>query len=140
MHEDLSRTEEVKSSSDRTFGLTIACFLMVVALAPLLHAPAGPIRWWALGVAAGFAGLAAVRPETLAPLNRLWLGVGLVLFKVVNPVVLGLLFYSTITPLGWIIRSLGKDPLRLRREPEVQSYWIVRTPAGPPPQSMKNQF
>ena len=98
------------------------------------------MRWWALGVAAVFAALAFMWTALLAPLNRLWLKLGLVLYKVVNPIVLGLLFYVTVTPISLLMRVLGKDPLRLRRDPDAASYWIERTPPGPAPESMKNQF
>ena len=62
------------------------------------------------------------------------------LYKIVNPVVLGLLFYVTVTPIALLMRVLGKDPLRLRRDSDAASYWIDRTPPGPVPESMKNQF
>ena len=53
---------------------------------------------------------------------------------------LGLLFFATVTPMGLAMRALGKDPLRLRFEPELKSYWIERQPPGPAPETMKNQF
>ena len=71
---------------------------------------------------------------------RLRLKIGLLMFKVVNPIVMGLLFFVTITPIGLIMRATGKDFLRMRMDKDAKSYWIERTPPGPPPQSMKNQF
>ena len=65
---------------------------------------------------------------------------GVLLYTIVNPVVLGLLFYLTVTPIALLMRLLHKDPLRLRREPDATSYWIHRSPPGPTPESMKNQF
>jgi Saxitoxin biosynthesis operon protein SxtJ len=137
-HEDFSRKEDVKAGSERSFGLVMAAFFLIVACLPLIHAER--VRLWALGVAAVFAGLALMWPAALAPLNRLWLKLGLVLYKVVNPIVLGLLFYLTVTPIALLMRVLGKDPLRLRRDPNAASYWLERTPPGPAPESMKNQF
>jgi len=93
-----------------------------------------------LALAVLFAGLALSWTAALAPLNRLWLRFGLLLYKVVQPLVLGLLFYGTVTPVGWLMRKAGKDPLRLRRDPAAQSYWVLRQPPGPAPESMKNQF
>jgi Saxitoxin biosynthesis operon protein SxtJ len=87
-----------------------------------------------------FAAAAAVRPHLLAPLNRLWLKLGLLLHRVVTPAIMGLLFYLVITPMGLVMRLRGTDFLRLRRDPRAQSYWIVRTPPGPAPETMKNQF
>ena len=84
--------------------------------------------------------VAYVAPGLLAPLNRLWLKFGLLLYKVMNPLILGLLFFVTIMPIGLIMRAFGKDFLRLRLDRQAASYWIDRRPPGPPPQSMKNQF
>jgi Saxitoxin biosynthesis operon protein SxtJ len=137
-HEDFSRQEDIKASSDRSFGLVIATFFLIVAFWPLIHAE--PIRWWALGVAAVFAILALLWTAALAPLNKLWTKLGVLLYRVVSPIVLGLLFFVTVTPMALLMRILGKDPLRLRRDPNAASYWINRTPPGPAPDSMKNQF
>jgi hypothetical protein len=137
-HEDFSRQEEIKPSSDRSFGLVVATFFLIVGFWPLVRAQ--PIRWWALGVAAVFALLALLWTAALAPLNRLWVKLGALLYKVVSPVVMAMLFYVTVTPIALLMRLLGKDPLRLRRDPDAASYWIDRTPPGPSPESMKNQF
>ena len=137
-HEDFSHKEDIKAGSDRGFGLVMAAFFLIVACWPLLRAE--PVRWWALGVAAVFGELAITWTAVLAPLNKLWLKLGLVLYKVVNPIVLGLLFYVTVTPISLLMRVFGKDPLRLHRDPNADSYWIERTPPGPAPESMKNQF
>jgi len=87
-----------------------------------------------------FALVALVKPALLSGLNRLWMKLGLLLGKVVSPIALGILFYAVITPIGLIIRLTGKDPLRLKFDPDAESYWIPREPPGPPPGSMNNQF
>ena len=140
MHEDFTREEEVPGSSDRSFGLVMAAFFAIVAVAPLVQGSLAAIRWWAVGIAAAFLALALLRPAVLRPLNRLWLKLGLLLAKIVSPVVLALLFYVTVTPVGLLMRAAGKDPLRLRRNAGAASYWIAREPPGPAPQSMKHQF
>jgi len=137
-HEDFSRQEKIKPSSDRSFGLVIATFLLVIAFWPLLRGE--PVRWWALAVAAVFAALALLWTAALAPLNKCWTKLGVLLYRVVSPIVLGLLFYVAVMPVGLLMRALGKDPLRLRRDPDAASYWIDRTPPGPTPHSMNNQF
>jgi hypothetical protein len=91
-------------------------------------------------VAAVFAVLALLWTAALAPLNKLWTKLGILLYRIVSPVVMALLFYVTVTPIALLMRVLGKDPLRLRRAPDAASYWIDRTPPGPAPESMKNQF
>jgi hypothetical protein len=59
---------------------------------------------------------------------------------VISPIVLGIVFYLCIAPIGWIMRLVGKDPLRLRFEPDAETYWIAREPPGPRPETLKNQF
>ena len=137
-HEDFSRKEEIKPSSDRSFGLVIATVFLLITFWPLIRAQ--PVRWWALAVAAVFAVLALLWPAALAPLNKCWTKLGVLLYRIVSPIVLGLLFYVIVTPVALLMRVLGKDPLRLRREPDAASYWIDRMPRGPAPESMKNQF
>jgi hypothetical protein len=138
LHEDLAREDDVVGPSDRGFGLTIAAVCGVVGVVRLVlgHAYA---EWWLAGAAALLV-LAFAWPAALAPLNRLWLRLGLVLYKVMNPLVMGLVFFTTVVPIGLLLRAVGKDPLRLRREPAAASYWIRREPPGPEPDTMKQQF
>lgn len=127
MHENLQRRERVKGSSDRSFGFVFGTAFALVALLPLLHAP-HKARLWALPIAFAFAVVALLAPRWLAPLNRLWGRIGLLLSSVVNPVVLGLLYYGTISSIGFLMRMTGKDPLGLRRG-QADSYWISRNPS-----------
>jgi hypothetical protein len=137
-HEDFNRKDEISGSSDRSFGWVFATFFAVIALWPLFRAEG--TRWWALALAGGFGLTATVRPALLAPLNVAWTRLGALLSAIVSPVVLAALFYLTVTPIALIARVLGKDPLRLNLDPDARSYWIVRSPPGPDPASMKNQF
>lgn len=137
-HEDLNREEHVEGSSDRSFGFVFAAVFVVIAVWPLLAG--NGVRQWALVVAAAFALLSVFVPSLLAVPNRLWMKFGLLLGKIVSPIALGVLFYGAFTPLGALIRLMGKDPLRLKLDPVATTYWIVRDPPGPPPESMTNQF
>ena len=138
LHEDLHRDEEIGGPSDRKFGLTIGIVCGVIGSVRLVL---GHSYWpWWLGVAALLIVLAMAAPAALGPLNWLWLRFGLVLYKIVNPVVMTVLYIVTIVPIGLLMRLFGKDPMRLRREPAASSYWIEREPPGPPPESMRNQF
>jgi hypothetical protein len=137
-HEDLRRQTAVRGSSDRSFGLVLAAFFSVLGLWPLVHK--GAARPWSIAVAAVFAILALWRPGLLHPLNTLWTRLGLLLGRVVNPVVMAILFYFVIAPTGLILRWRGKDPLRLRYDSGATSYWIPRQPPGPAPETMANQF
>ena len=137
-HEAFERDEEIVAGSDRSFGLVMAGAFSVVTALNAWHA--GRIWPWTAGVAAAFLVAALLRPALLNPLNRLWLNFGLLLHRIVNPVIMALVFYGTVLPTGLVLRAMGKDLLRLRREPEADSYWIVRTPPGPAPETMKDQF
>ncbi len=137
-HEDYSREEHVEGSSDRGFGQVFAGFFAILACLSLWN---GSKTWhYTLPVAAVFLILAYTFPRVLGPLNKLWMKFGLLLFKVMNPIVLGLLFFVTIMPIGLVMRAFGKDFLRTKLDRNAKTYWIERTPPGPPPQSMKNQF
>jgi len=129
---------KVTASSDRSFGLIFAGFFSVVALLPLIRG--GPPRLWALAIAAAFAAVAMLAPRWLQPLNRIWFKLGLLLHHIVNPLIMALMFYGAILPMALLLRALGKDLLRLKRDPDAASYWIVRDPPGPAPQSMNKQF
>jgi hypothetical protein len=139
MHEDFSRPEEINRSSDRSFGFVIAAVFAVVGLLPLFHSPP-TLRWWALAVALAVAGCALFWTAPLAPLARLWFRFGLLLATIVSPIVLALLFYIAILPIGLLMRIFGKSPSAFEGKRDGDSYWIRRDPAGPPPATMKHQF
>ncbi len=139
-HETFERPDQVKLGSERAFGFVFTAFFAIVGG---FKAWAGHDVFW-VGVWFAAAGLvlllALAAPRLLRPFNVVWFKFGLLLHRIVSPLVMGLMFFAVITPIAWIMRALGKRPLHLRFEPEVHSYWIARTPPGPPPDSMKQQF
>jgi hypothetical protein len=137
-HENYIREDDVERPPDRQFGLVFAAVFGILAAWPLLSGR--PMRWWSAALAAAFLAVALVAPRLLAPLNRVWLWIGLLMHRIVTPVVLGLVFFSTVTPIGLLLRAFGKDPLRLRLDPEASSYWIERRPPGPAGNTMPRQF
>jgi hypothetical protein len=137
-HEELTRKHAVRGSSDRAFGLVFAVFFAFVGLAPLWKHH--PIRPWALVLSGLFLAVAIVRAAWLHPLNQAWIKLGLLLGRIVNPIVMGLLFFIVVAPTALIIRLRDKDPLRLSLDASARSYWIERRPPGPSPQTMSNQF
>jgi hypothetical protein len=137
-HEFQDREEVVKLSSERSFGLVFACCFLFLGALSLWRVRTGWQLWFSL--AALFALLAYAAPGLLAPLNRLWAKFGRLLHAIVSPLVLGILFYGCITPIGLLMRLAGKDPMRRKFEPAAKSYWIVREPPGPAPETFRNQF
>jgi len=111
-----------------------------VLLASINAWHAGILWPWLTGIATLCLASAWLRPELLRPLNHVWFRFGLALHAIINPMVMGLLFFGAVTPTGWIMRARGKDLLHLQRSPRLDSYWILRRPPGPAPQTMKDRF
>jgi saxitoxin biosynthesis operon SxtJ-like protein len=137
-HESFDRPHVLESSSDRSFGLVFTAFFALLGVWPLVHKH--PIRLWALGLSGVFLLLALAVPRVLHPLNLAWTVLGRVLSKITNPIITGLLFYLIFTPAALLFRLMGKDLLRLKFDRSASSYWIVRDPSGPAPESMSHQF
>jgi hypothetical protein len=138
MHENLDREEEIKVSSDRSFGIVFTLVFLVVGIWQVLAEK--PLGWYFFASAILFFIVAIAFPSLLGPFNRAWFKFGLLLGQVVNPVILGLVFFLVVTPMGIVRRLLGKDSLHLKPKPNLKSYWIDRNPAGPKLGSMTKQF
>lgn len=137
-HEISHRNETQPESSDRSFGLVFCAVFMVITLSPLLSG--GKARFWALLPSVVFLLFSLLQPSLLAPLNRMWTKLGLILHRVASLVVLTMLFFIVLTPLAIVMRLFRKHVLRLSREPDSDSYWIVRKTEDTARQSMKKQF
>jgi hypothetical protein len=122
-------------SSDRSFGFVFAVVFAVIAAWPLYYG--GAPRWGTTAIAVAFALVALVRPKLLRPLNRTWLVLGRLVHMMVSPLVMGLIFFLCVAPIGFILRR-RRDVLSLKRRPDLSSYWVAREPTDP--QSMKHQF
>ena len=133
------RTEDdVRPGSDRNFGLVMAAAAAIFGGLPLVRL--APPHWWLFGIAIAFAAAALLFPRALFPLNYAWFRLGLLLHRVVSPMIIGAVFFLCVTPIGLLLRLCGKDVLSLRRRADLASYWIVREPPGPEPGTMTNQF
>jgi Family of unknown function (DUF5989)/Saxitoxin biosynthesis operon protein SxtJ len=137
-HEDLSRRDEITGSSDRSFGLVFSVFFCIIAFLPLRHHQKP--RLWALILAGGLLLVSLLRPSLIHVANRLWMYLALLLSRVVNPVIMAVLFYGVMTPIAIIRRTSGNDTMKLRFDPKSSSYWLERRPPGPPPETMERQF
>ncbi len=120
------RRHPAAEGSDRAFGLVFCAVLALVGLWPLLGG--SPPRWPALAASGLFLGLALLAPARLGPLNRLWLRFGRLLHRVMNPVILALLFFGAVLPMALLLRLMGKDLLRLKPDPGAATYWMARRP------------
>lgn len=138
-HENSTSFDDRAPPSLRNFGLTFAAVFAIIAIWPLLRHGL-PVRYWALAIAAAFLAVTFIAPGLLSPFNRLWFAFGLLLHKVVNPLVLGLMFIVLLTPLALVMRLFGKRFLPVSFDTSANTYWIERQPPGPEPDSIRNQF
>ncbi|MGC9972520.1 MAG: hypothetical protein ABSE56_18205 [Bryobacteraceae bacterium] len=137
-HEDFTRKEETPESSDRVFCFALAAGLAVLGLWPLLVRR--PVRWWALAFSGALAVVGLLRPSVLSPVRWLLTRLALAVSAVLSTLVATLLFYLVVTPIGFLRRRQGRDPLGLRFDAGAASYWKQRDPPGPAPDTMPRQF
>ena len=138
MHENLQRNNQIAGPSNRNFGLTFAVVFGILAAITSYRGSSWAVAWSSLsGVVLTLTWLA---PQLLSPLNWAWLKLGLLLHRVTNPILMGIMFYFVIFPIGLLLRIFGKDLLRLKREPSSDTYWIIRTDGRSPSTAMREQF
>jgi hypothetical protein len=134
-----SEHDEVQvGSSDRNFGFTMAAAFTLIGGVGIYKGSSYAALW--LGLAIVFAGLALRRPQSLQFANKAWLRLGLVMYSVVNPVIMAILFFGVMLPIGFCLRIFGKDLLRLTRDSSASTYWLPRSDPRPLQESMRQQF
>ena len=121
-------------TTNRSFGIVFFIVFLIVSLWPLLNND--QIRYWALFVSILFLLLGIINSKVLTPLNKIWFKFGILLGKIVSPVVLAIIFFLVVTPTGLIMRMLGKDLLNLKKN-KNKTYWIKKENNL---SNMKNQF
>ena len=125
----------MKRSSEKSFGILFFIVFAIIGLYPLLSF--NFVRIWALVIALIFLFLGLAKPSVLKPLNTGWIKLGEILGKIIAPIVMLLVFFIVITPIGLMLRLFGKDILGLKFSEQVKTYWITRDKnIGP----MKRQF
>jgi hypothetical protein len=126
---------EVKSGSEKSFGIVFAVVFLLAGLYPLSDGEG--VRLWAVCMALVFVALAYLAPKTLSVPNKLWFKLGMVMGAVITPVVMTLVYFTTVVPIGLTMKLLRKDLLRQKLNRNAESYWIRRSqPVG----SMRDQF
>jgi hypothetical protein len=138
-HETVSSFRSVTRASDRKFGFTIGVILVAFGLWPIARGASAP-NFWLLAPAVALLAATLLAPARLAPLNRAWFRLGLALNSIVSPIVMAMLFFGAVMPIGLLLRRNGKDLLQLELSPEADTYWTPRDPAGPLPGSFVKQF
>jgi len=126
--------------SERSFGVFFSVVFLAAA-AYFYFTSVNRLLVYGSGLLSGlFLAAAILRPSLLRWLNVAWFRLGILLAKIVSPVVVGVIFFLILTPVGLLTRMFGRDELKLRLRPDANSYWADRTPAGPDPSTFKNQF
>ena len=125
----------VKISSNRSFGLLFFIVFLATSLWPLKSQE--DLRLWAFILALIFFVLGILNSKFLTPLNKLWMKFGIFLGSIISPFVMGVVFFMVVTPVGLIMRFLGKDLLRIKKSKFVSTYWISREKQN---NTMKRQF
>jgi hypothetical protein len=137
-HEDLAREDIIKGPSDRKFGLTFAAIFALLAAIGFYR---GWHLAWLFVVLAPVSLVLALRfPDLLEGPNRAWFKLGLLLNRIVNPLVMLMLFFTVVVPVGFMLKLFKKDLLRLRIAPSAKSYWLPRTDIRAASESMRQQF
>ena len=112
-----------KKSNNRSFGILFCIVFLLIAIWPLISS--NPIRYWALVLSITFLILGAINSKFLSPLKDYWIKLGEILGKIIAPLVMSLVFFIILTPIGLILRIFGKDLLKLKKS-KKSSYWLSR--------------
>ena len=126
--------DDVKIGSNRSFGIVFFVVFLIIALYPLVNDQ--NIRLWSLIVSLFFLISGLINLKILTPLNKLWFKFGIFLGKIISPIIMAVIFFLVVTPIGLLMRILGKDVLNLKYNSN-KSYWIKK---NGPKSKMKNQF
>jgi hypothetical protein len=126
--------KNTKLPTNKNFGIVFSVIFLIISLFPLIND--GSLRIWSLIVSTVFLFLGLINSKILTPLNKIWFKFGLLLGRIVSPVIIGVIFFLVVTPTALIMRLIGKDLLNLKFN-KHQSYWIEKTG---PKSKMKNQF
>ena len=126
--------DEIKLGSNRSFGIVFFIVFILIAFYPLINQ--GEVRIWSIVISLFFFILGIANSKILTPLNRIWFKFGLFLGKIISPIIMWIIFFLVVTPIGLIMRLFGKDVINLKFDSN-KSYWIEKTE---PKSNMKNQF
>ncbi len=126
--------DNIKIGSNRSFGIVFFILFLLIALYPTINSEG--IRMWSVILSLIFLVLGLLDSKILTPLNKIWFKFGILLGRIVSPFIMGIIFFFVVTPIGLLMRILGKDLLNLKYN-KNKTYWIEKTG---PKSKMKNQF
>jgi len=115
---------KIKMGSNRSLGIVFFLVFLIIGLWPLLND--GQIRIWSFIISIIFLFLGLINSKLLTPLNKMWFKIGLLLGAIVAPIIMGFIFFLVVTPIGLIMKVVGKDSLHKKYDKYSKSYWIKR--------------
>ena len=127
--------DEIKLGSNRSFGIVFFIVFLLIAVYPIINH--GELRIWSLIISLFFLVLGLFNSKILTPLNKLWFKFGLFLGKIISPIIMAVIFFLVVTPIGLLMKLFGKDVLNLKLNKNKSSYWIKKIG---PKSKMRNQF
>ena len=128
------KNNEIKISSNKSFGVVFFIVFFLFGIWPALKG--NDVRYWSIFLSLIFLILGLLNSKLLSPLNRLWFKFGIILGNFIAPIIMGLVFFLVVTPIGLIMKLLGKDLINLKKNND-KTYWIEKKEIKT---SMKNQF
>ena len=126
--------DETKISSNKSFGIVFFIVFFLIGIYPILNED--QVRIWSLIISVVFLILGLLNSRILSPLNKIWFKFGILLGKIISPLLMGLIFFTVVTPIGILMRLFNKDLLNLKFN-KNKTYWIEKKE---PKSKMKNQF
>ena len=126
---------KIKTSSNRNFGFVFFIVFLILGFWPITNGE--EIRIWLVAISLIFLILGIMKSKLLTPLNQLWFKFGMILGAIVAPIIMGAVFFLVVTPIGIVMRLMGKDLLNKKYDKKKKSYWINRSNTK---SSMKQQF
>jgi polyferredoxin len=126
--------QSFKSSSNKSFGIIFFIFFLFISVYPIIYNE--PYRLWALIISLFFLIFGLINSSVLTPFNLIWFKFGILLSKIISPIIMSLIFFCVVTPTGLLMKLFRKDLLNLKKNKNKKSYWIERKTKS----EMKNQF
>ena len=126
--------DDIKIGSNRSFGIVFFVVFLLIGFYPLLNE--GNLRIWSVIISIVFFILGLLNSKILTPLNKVWFRFGLFLGKIISPLIMGIIFFFVVTPIGIFLRIIKKDVINLKFNSD-KSYWIKKSKIK---SKMKNQF
>ena len=126
---------DAKIGSNRSFGIVFFIVFLLIGFYPFLNQE--ELKLWSIIISFIFLILGIMNSKILTPFNKIWIKLGIFLGKIISPIIMGLIFFLVVTPIGIFMRILGKDLLNLKFKGDKKSYWLEKTDQK---SKMKNQF